>query len=325
MYTLSFPRICKPSRCSWCFDVACRSQQASKSAFHRRRNFDLLRNTLKDNHRWFCQEKEEPHKPVSEEHTHFGFTTIPVQEKAKKVGDVFHNVAQKYDLMNDVMSLGVHRLWKRQFVSSLFPVPGITMLDVAGGTGDISFLYLDCIQDQALFSPEETNVTVLDVNSSMLSVGKRRATEMGCMDRKGCRLEFVEGDAHNLSLEDNSVDLYTIAFGLRNCTDISKVLREAHRVIKHGGRFACLEFSQVNSESLKVLYDFYSFEMIPVLGEIIAQDMGSYKYLVESIRKFPSQEKLALLMAQEGFESVTYENYSQGIVAVHSGFKFCTA
>ena len=224
---------------------------------------------------------------------------------------VFSSVAESYDRMNDAMSLGIHRLWKRRFIRGINPRPGQTILDMAGGTGDIAFLLYKAMGGKA-------DITVADINPDMLAVGRDRAVEYGIADGD---LKWQEVDAETLPFEDNSFDLYTIAFGLRNVTHIDKALSEAYRVLKPGGKFYCLEFSQVNAPGLKHIYDFYSFNIIPKLGEVIAQDRQSYQYLVESIRRFPSQDKLSLYMKRSGFEKTSYENLSAGIAAIHSGVK----
>nr|KJB22028.1 hypothetical protein B456_004G025900 [Gossypium raimondii] len=290
--------------------------------------------------------------------TSFGFKEVREEEKSQMVGKVFSNVASNYDLMNDFMSGGLHRLWKdrldfvcifvliisllssccflyftssAQFirlVSKLSPFPGMKHLDVAGGTGDVAFRILESVNSikrRALQDPlnddlqEETRIYVCDINPNMLDVGKNRALEKGLGEDKS--LVWVQGDAEALSFEDNSMDGYTIAFGIRNVTHIEKVLSEAYRVLKRGGRFLCLELSHVDIPVFKELYDFYSFSVIPRLGEIVAGDRESYQYLVESIRRFPPQEKFASMIADAGFQKVEYENLVGGVVAIHSGLK----
>ncbi|XP_022728929.1 2-methoxy-6-polyprenyl-1,4-benzoquinol methylase, mitochondrial-like isoform X3 [Durio zibethinus] len=244
------------------------------------------------------------------------------------VGKVFSKVASNYDLMNDLMSAGLHRLWKDRLVSKLSPFPGMKHLDVAGGTGDVAFRILESISSirrRALQDPvndglqEETQIYVCDINPNMLNVGKKHAIERGLGEDKS--LTWVEGDAEALSFGDNSMDGYTIAFGIRNVTHIEKVLAEAYRVLKRGGRFLCLELSHVEIPVFKELYDFYSFSVIPPLGELVAGDRESYQYLVESIRQFPPQEKFASMIADAGFQKVEYENLVGGVVAIHSGLK----
>ncbi|CAH9122734.1 unnamed protein product [Cuscuta epithymum] len=258
-----------------------------------------------------------------------GFKEVPEEEKSKFVGNVFTSVAPNYDLMNDLMSGGLHRLWKDQFVSKLNPFPGMKHLDVAGGTGDVAFRILENVKGikrralQGIFDDNvinETQIYVCDINPNMLRVGKKRAQEKGIADDKS--LIWVEGDAEALNFGNNSMDGYTIAFGIRNVTHIEKALSEAYRVLKPGGRFLCLELSHVDVPILKDLYDFYSFSIIPTVGEIVTGDRESYRYLVESIRRFPTQEKFARMIAKAGFQNVGYENLVGGVVSIHSGFKF---
>uniref|UniRef100_A0A5B6YFQ4 2-methoxy-6-polyprenyl-1,4-benzoquinol methylase, mitochondrial n=1 Tax=Davidia involucrata TaxID=16924 RepID=A0A5B6YFQ4_DAVIN len=270
--------------------------------------------------------------PASKLHSHatsFGFKEVREEEKSQLVGDVFSRVASNYDLMNDLMSGGLHRLWKDRLVSKLNPFPGMKHLDVAGGTGDVAFRILetinsvnrramqDVLEDNLL---EETQIHVCDINPNMLSVGKKRAQERGLGEDRS--LVWVEGNAETLNFEDDSIDGYTIAFGIRNVTHIEKVLAEAYRVLRRGGRFLCLELSHVEVPVFKQLYDYYSFAVIPAVGELVAGDRESYQYLVESIRRFPSQEKFASMIADSGFQKVEYENLVGGVVAIHSGLKF---
>lgn len=261
--------------------------------------------------------------------TSFGYKEVREEEKSQMVGNVFTSVASNYDLMNDLMSGGLHRLWKDRLVSKLNPFPGMKHLDVAGGTGDVAFRILESINSvkrRALQdSPEdnlleETQIYVCDINPNMLNVGKKRAQEKGLTEDRP--VVWVEGDAEALNFEDNSMDGYTIAFGIRNVTHIEKVLAEAYRVLKRGGRFLCLELSHVEVPIFKGLYDLYSFSVIPALGELVAGDRESYQYLVESIRRFPPQEKFAAMIADAGFQKVEYENLVGGVVAIHSGLKF---
>ena len=251
------------------------------------------------------------------------------------VNTVFANVAAKYDVMNDAMSLGVHRVWKNEFVNSLgalkpnviYDAQGNSMqekmkiIDVAGGTGDISFRMWNKARDYAkeYYSIMPVEIKVIDINGNMLAVGKDRAKELQIPEED---IQFIESNAETLSfLPDNSVDVYTIAYGIRNCTNLDKVLREAHRVLKKGGRFMCLEFSHVQVPGLAQIYDFYSFNIIPQLGGIIANDKESYQYLVESIRKFPDQETFKSIIKNAGFDAVNYVNLTGGICAIHSGIK----
>ncbi|CAI0423149.1 unnamed protein product [Linum tenue] len=239
-----------------------------------------------------------------------GFKEVREEDKSQLVGNVFTNVASNYDLMNDLMSGGLHRLWKERLVSKLNPFPGMKHLDVAGGTGDVAFRILETVNS-------ETEIYVCDINPNMLNVGKKRAVERG--ETKS--LIWAEGDAEALDFPDNSMDGYTIAFGIRNVTHIEKALVEAHRVLKRGGRFLCLELSHVDVPLLKQVYDYYSFSIIPAVGELVAGDRESYQYLVESIRRFPPQDKFALMIADAGFQKVEYENLVAGVVAIHSGLK----
>ncbi|KAM3744493.1 hypothetical protein ACB098_06G056600 [Castanea mollissima] len=232
--------------------------------------------------------------------------------------------------MNDIMSVGLHRLWKDRLVSKLNPFPGMKHLDVAGGTGDVAFWILETLNSvkrratQDVLEDnlhEKTQIIVCDINPNMLNVGKKRAMERGLGEDKS--LIWVEGDAEALKFKDNSLDGYTIVFGIRNVTHIEKVLAEAYRVLKQGGRFLCLELSHVEVPVFKELYDYYSFSVIPAVGELVAGDRNSYQYLVESIRRFPSQvETFASMIAAAGFQKVEYENLVGGVVAIHSGLQF---
>ncbi|GAB2218295.1 hypothetical protein Drorol1_Dr00001515 [Drosera rotundifolia] len=256
--------------------------------------------------------------------TSFGFKEVNEDEKSRLVGNVFSNVASSYDLMNDLMSAGLHRLWKDRLVAELNPFPGMKHIDMAGGTGDVAFRILEAvnqIRHRTLvdMSQEETQIYVCDINPKMLEVGKKRAFERGFGNHPS--LVWVEGDAEALKFEDNTIDGYTIAFGIRNVTHIEKVLAEAYRVLKRGGRFLCLELSHVDTPVFKQLYDYYSFSVIPAIGELVAADRDSYQYLVESIRRFPSQDLFASMIADAGFQKVQYENLVGGVVAIHSGLK----
>jgi demethylmenaquinone methyltransferase / 2-methoxy-6-polyprenyl-1,4-benzoquinol methylase len=242
--------------------------------------------------------------------THFGFRDVPVAEKKKLVGQVFSSVAQQYDLMNDLMSLGIHRVWKRYFVGTSGVKRGDRVLDLAGGTGDIAALLHERVGD--------TGAVVLgDINAAMLGVGRDRLTNRGLV--RG--LEYVQLNAEALPFPDASFDLVTIAFGLRNVTEKANALREMHRVLAVGGRALVLEFSQVQPEWFRPVYDFHSFKVLPRLGQLFANDAGSYQYLAESIRKHPPQDELKAMMAAAGFERCDYRNLSAGIVAIHSGYK----
>jgi demethylmenaquinone methyltransferase/2-methoxy-6-polyprenyl-1,4-benzoquinol methylase len=244
------------------------------------------------------------------EDTQFGFTPVSPAEKTRRVRAVFDRVARRYDLMNDLMSAGVHRLWKRALIDWLAPRPGLRLLDVAGGTGDIAFRVLDRTRGTA-------QAVVCDANFAMLAAGRRRALERTDRDR----LAWLCGDAQRLPLPDSCFDAYTIAFGIRNVTDIDRALAEARRVLKPGGRFLCLEFSQVQVPGLDALYDAYSFTVIPALGQMVAGDRDAYQYLVESIRTFPDQEDFARRIAAAGFAQVRHRNLSGGIAALHSAWR----
>ncbi|CAD6188591.1 unnamed protein product [Caenorhabditis auriculariae] len=241
--------------------------------------------------------------------THFGFTDVDEVEKEKKVHEVFANVAKKYDLMNDAMSMGVHRLWKDYYVGGLQIPREAKILDMAGGTGDIAF--------RMHRRAPTAHITVGDINQNMLDVGKERASNENV---NLSHLNFVCANAEHLPFSDDFFDLFTMSFGIRNCTHVDKVLAEAFRVLKPGGQIAILEFSAIN-ESLKPLYDAYSFNIIPVMGQILANDRDSYQYLVESIRKFPNQQEFANMFMKEGFSSVSYENLTFGICSIHRGKK----
>ena len=245
----------------------------------------------------------------AEQTTHFGFETVPEAEKAKKVQGVFTSVASKYDIMNDVMSLGVHRIWKEVMMDWLAPRPSQKLLDVAGGTGDISFKFLN----RAGFG----HATVLDITENMLIEGRKRAEANQVLDS----LNWVVGDAMALPFADNSFDVYTISFGIRNVTRPQEALNEAFRVLRPGGRLMVLEFSQIPVPLVQKAYDFYSFNVIPRMGKLIANDRDSYQYLIESIRKFPNQETFLSMVRQAGFENANYRNLSLGIAALHSGWK----
>ncbi|XP_022187199.1 2-methoxy-6-polyprenyl-1,4-benzoquinol methylase, mitochondrial [Nilaparvata lugens] len=254
--------------------------------------------------------------------THFGFQTVDEDLKSTKVHAVFDSVASSYDLMNDAMSFGIHRVWKDTFMLRMSPTPGTKLLDVAGGTGDIAFRFLNYLKTESLLSNDKlgkSSVTVSDINQAMLDVGKRRAEKLGFTT--GEDINWLHADAENLPIDDDTYSAYTIAFGIRNVTHIDKVLDEAYRVLKPGGRFMCLEFSHVNNEALQWMYDQYSFQMIPVMGQVIAGEWKAYQYLVESIRKFPSQENFKEMIQAAGFSQVTYENMTFGVVAIHSAFK----
>ncbi len=241
--------------------------------------------------------------------THFGNETIPEAEKAGRVHGVFTSVATRYDLMNDVMSGGVHRLWKDAMMDWLAPRDGQRLLDVAGGTGDIAFRFLK--------RAPGASAVVCDLTESMLVSGRQRAEA----EKQADRLEWIVGDAMALPFEDASFDVYTISFGIRNVTRPQDALAEAFRVLKPGGRLMVLEFSQLPNPGMQWLYDRYSFNVIPEMGRLLASDRESYQYLVESIRKFPDQETFAGMIRDAGFEQVKYRNLTLGVAALHSGWK----
>lgn len=245
--------------------------------------------------------------------THFGFRTVEREDKAKLVRGVFDSVAQKYDIMNDLMSAGVHRVWKNAMVTWLNPQPDWQIIDVGGGTGDIAFRLLDQMHKRG---DRTGHVTVTDINYEMLRVGRSRAIDAHRLEG----LSWLCGNAEKLPVPDNSMDAYTIAFCIRNVTDIPAALRDAKRVLKPGGRFMCLEFSQVVLPVLDKFYDLYSFKLLPEIGQLVARDRDSYRYLAESIRKFPPQEQFAAMMREAGFSQVSYRNLSGGIAAIHTGW-----
>ena len=246
---------------------------------------------------------------MSEKSTHFGFDEIPESEKASRVRGVFGSVAGKYDVMNDAMSLGIHRIWKDAMMDWLAPRAGQRLLDVAGGTGDIAFRFLD--------RAGQGHATVLDITEPMLTEGRRRAEAAAMADS----LYWVVGDAMALPFADNSFDVYAISFGIRNVTRPQEALDEAYRVLRPGGRLMVLEFSQIPNEMLQAVYDLYSFHIIPRLGQAIANDRESYQYLVESIRRFPDQEAFLEMVRAARFGNAKYRNLSLGIACLHSGWK----
>jgi len=244
----------------------------------------------------------------------YGYSVVGEGKKQPLVNDVFHKVASRYDIMNDLMSGGMHRLWKAAMVAALAPPSSPKTnwhcLDVAGGTGDIAFRIIDASRRQA-------KATVFDINSSMLAVGKQRAQKRGISEQ----VKFVEGNAEKLPFGNNSFDAYTIAFGIRNVPHISKALNEAYRVLKPGGRFLCLEFSEPDVPMLDKTYDQWSMRVIPKIGQIVTGEEEPYQYLVESVRKFPNQQTFVEMIEHVGFEKVTFRNYTGGIATLHSGWK----
>jgi demethylmenaquinone methyltransferase/2-methoxy-6-polyprenyl-1,4-benzoquinol methylase len=248
-----------------------------------------------------------------DETTHFGFRDVPISDKQTLVNDVFHSVARRYDLMNDLMSAGLHRVWKDLMITALNPPRGeapFALLDVAGGTGDIAFRAAEA-------AGPGFKATVCDINSDMLAVGHERARQRHLDDR----VSFVEGNAEELAFPNNSFDAYSIAFGIRNVPRIDRALHEAFRVLRPGGRFLCLEFSTVDVPGLDRIYDLFSFNVIPPLGRAVTGDAESYRYLVESIRKFPKPGAFADMIRAAGFSRVSWQSFSGGIVALHSGWR----
>ncbi|MDA8562051.1 bifunctional demethylmenaquinone methyltransferase/2-methoxy-6-polyprenyl-1,4-benzoquinol methylase UbiE [Gammaproteobacteria bacterium] len=243
--------------------------------------------------------------------THFGFSDVPYNEKANKVADVFHSVAPKYDIMNDFMSFGMHRLWKKFTISHANIRPGQKVLDIACGTGDLSIEFSKLVGKSGL-------VILSDINNKMLAEGRDRLTNKGIISN----VEFIQADAECLPFKNNEFDCITIAFGLRNVTDKNKALKSIYRILKPGGKLLILEFSKPKNNILKKIYDKYSFNIIPKIGKFIANDEQSYKYLVESIRMHPDQEKLKEMMENASFEDNDYFNLTGGIVALHKGFKY---
>lgn len=271
---------------------------------------------------------------MEENKTHFGFKQVNREEKAGLVKEIFSGVAKKYDLMNDLMSGGVHRIWKNKMVEEItlqknskidlemkssrmrdFPhIRGVVrMIDLAGGTGDIAFR----IAKKAREKNVKCQIDVVDINQEMLDVGKDRAVDLNLFSD----LKFTCCDGEKLCFEDEIFDFFTIAFGIRNFTNIEAGLSEAYRVLKPNGKFICLEFSKVNDYFLQKIYDTYSFKVIPKIGEVILKDRASYQYLVESIRKFPSQDEFKKMIEKAGFKNVSYQNLSFGAAAIHVGYK----
>jgi demethylmenaquinone methyltransferase / 2-methoxy-6-polyprenyl-1,4-benzoquinol methylase len=252
-------------------------------------------------------------KPAGEPDTHFGYRAVAMRDKQALVDDVFDRVARRYDLMNDLMSGGLHRTWKDALVTAVNPPAcerPFAMIDVAGGTGDVAFRVIGA-------GGANTRVTICDINAEMLSIGRERARQRGV----AAQLSFIEGNAEALPFKDKHYDAYTIAFGIRNVPRIEAALAEAYRVLKPGSRFVCLEFSTVDVPGLDVLYDFYSFSVIPALGRAVVGDGEAYRYLVESIRRFPKPQAFADLISAAGFKRVSFRLLTGGIVAMHSGWR----
>ncbi|MBP8221168.1 MAG: bifunctional demethylmenaquinone methyltransferase/2-methoxy-6-polyprenyl-1,4-benzoquinol methylase UbiE [Aeromonadaceae bacterium] len=248
---------------------------------------------------------------MSDVTTHFGYKTVAAHEKEQMVAGVFHSVAAKYDLMNDLMSFGIHRLWKRFAIDCAGLRPAQKVLDLAGGTGDLTARFSRIVGERG-------EVVLADINDSMLKVGRDKLRNLGLVDN----IRYVQANAEALPFPDNHFDLITIGFGLRNVTDKEKALASMFRVLKPGGRLLVLEFSKPTSELMAKLYDLYSFHILPKMGKLVARDSDSYQYLAESIRMHPDQDTLKGMMETVGFESVDYFNLTQGVVALHRGYKF---
>ena len=248
---------------------------------------------------------------MQNKYTDFGFSRVKSKDKSNLVKKIFENVSGRYDLMNDFMSLGIHRVWKKSMLDWLAPRRGQSLIDVAGGTGDIAFNFIKRAKTGA-------NATILDLTESMMIEGKKKPIDLP----EESQINWVCGDAMRMPFNNNTFDVYTISFGIRNVTNISKTLSEAYRVLKPGGRLMILEFSSVNNDLISWIYDKYSFNIIPKLGEFVSNDRESYQYLVESIRKFPNQEKFSEMIINEGFRKVKYRDLTFGIAALHSAWKF---
>ncbi|PCJ41671.1 MAG: bifunctional demethylmenaquinone methyltransferase/2-methoxy-6-polyprenyl-1,4-benzoquinol methylase UbiE [Moraxellaceae bacterium] len=243
--------------------------------------------------------------------THFGYQTVRTEDKVKKVGEVFHSVAASYDIMNDLMSMGIHRLWKRYTIELSAARPGQTILDIAGGTGDLAMKFSRLVGKSG-------KVVLADINDSMLRVGRDKLLDKGYVNN----IEYVQANAESLPFADNTFDCITISFGLRNVTDKQKALKSMTRVLKPGGRLLVLEFSKPTNKLMEKIYDRYSFTVLPLIGKFVAKDADSYQYLAESIRMHPDQKTLKDMMRKAGLEQVEYHNLTNGVVALHRGFKF---
>ncbi|MCG9964922.1 MAG: bifunctional demethylmenaquinone methyltransferase/2-methoxy-6-polyprenyl-1,4-benzoquinol methylase UbiE [Shewanella sp.] len=243
--------------------------------------------------------------------THFGYKTVEADKKADLVAGVFHSVAAKYDIMNDVMSFGIHRFWKRYTIEVSGARPGMKVLDLAGGTGDLTAKFSHLVGDKG-------EVVLADINDSMLKVGRTKLRDKGIVNN----VSYVQANAEALPFPDNHFDIITIAFGLRNVTDKDAALRSMNRVLKPGGKLLVLEFSKPQHEVMRKVYDLYSFKVLPKMGQLITKDADSYEYLAESIRMHPDQDTLKQMMVDAGFEQVDYTNMTDGIVALHRGYKF---
>lgn len=248
---------------------------------------------------------------TEEKTTHFGFTEVPESEKAQRVAGVFHSVAAQYDLMNDIMSFGIHRIWKQITIESSGVRRGASVLDLAGGTGDLAAAFAKRVGP-------EGRVVLADINQAMLSVGRDKLADQGSFNQ----IRWVQADAEKLPFADQSFDCVTIAFGLRNVTRKEEALKSIYRVLKPGGRLLVLEFSKPQNSTLEKVYDRYSFDLLPRIGKWVTGDADSYRYLAESIRKHPDQSSLKSMMEEAGFNQVSYTNLTGGVVALHKGFRF---
>ncbi|WP_448212411.1 bifunctional demethylmenaquinone methyltransferase/2-methoxy-6-polyprenyl-1,4-benzoquinol methylase UbiE [Colwellia sp. MEBiC06753] len=254
---------------------------------------------------------QENSQQTNDDKTHFGYQTVDKNAKESLVAGVFHSVAQQYDIMNDLMSFGIHRLWKRFTIDASGVRPGNKVLDLAGGTGDLTAKFSQLVG-------KDGQVVLADINSSMLNVGRDKLRDRGLVQN----IDYVQANAEHLPFDDNTFDIVTIAFGLRNVTNKDQALASIFRVLKPGGRLLVLEFSKPDHELLSKAYDFYSFSILPKMGELVAKDSESYRYLAESIRMHPDQETLKGMMEDVGFEQTSYHNLTGGIVALHKGYKF---
>ena len=250
-------------------------------------------------------------KKPDQKTTHFGYKTVREEDKVKKVGEVFHSVASSYDIMNDLMSMGIHRLWKRYTIELSAARPGQTILDIAGGTGDLTMKFSRLVGKTG-------KVFLADINDSMLHVGRDKLLDKGYANN----IEYIQANAEDLPFADNTFDCITISFGLRNVTDKQKALDSMTRVLKPGGRLLVLEFSKPTNKLVEKIYDRYSFSVLPLIGKFVAKDADSYQYLAESIRMHPDQKTLKHMMRKAGLEQVEYHNLTNGVVALHRGFKY---
>lgn len=249
---------------------------------------------------------------MSAQQDHFGYKKVDTNERQSLVNEVFSSVASKYDIMNDAMSLGVHHIWKKLLIS-MMPNPHASLLDVAGGTGDIAFKYFEKTRQKGA----NPHISICDINVNMLKQAQSKAIDRNILQG----IDYTCGNAEHLPFADNSFDYYTIAFGIRNVTDLSKALNEARRVLKPCGKFLCLEFSHIDNEHISKIYDYYSMNIIPQIGKLIAGNKEAYQYLVESIRKFPNKDDFAELIKEAGFSKVKYHSLNFGIATIHTAYK----